>query len=251
MCLECYFGRRCQFSTRGFGLSLDTIVGYHIFPNLNIENQSSIIKFSLSLTIIFIVIGLIDGIICIITFQNKTIREIGCGLYLLISSITTILTMVIFGLKFFILLITQMKNTSNELFLLIQCHSIDFLLRICLSMDQWLNACVAVERAMVIIKGPSFDKKKSKKIAKFVSLILLIVISISYIHDPIYRRLIDEQNDDNSEKRIWCIVSYPSNVGVYDYIIHILHFFWSIFNQFSFINNSYNENISSTIKYSE
>jgi hypothetical protein len=92
-------------------------------------------------------------------------------------------------------------------------------------MDQWLNACVAVERAMVIIKGPNFAKKKSKKAAKFVILILLILITGSYIHEPIYQRLIDEENDDNDHKRIWCIVSYPSNVEVYNYIIHILHFF--------------------------
>ena len=226
MCLPCYFGRRCQFSTSGFGLSLDTILGYHIFPNLDIGNQSTIIKFSLSLTIIFILIGLIDGIICLITFKNKTIREVGCGLYLLISSITTIFTMVVFGLKFFILLFTQMKSTSNESFLLFQCRSIDFILRICLSMDQWLNACVAIERTMVIIKGPKFSKKKSQKAAKFVTVILLIVISVSYIHDPIYRRLTDEtDDDDDNQRRIWCIVSYPSNVEVYNYIIHIIHFF--------------------------
>ena len=71
MCSPCYYGRRCQFSTSGFGLSLDTILGYHIFPNVNIENQSTIVKFSLSLTIIFIIIGLIDGIICLLHLRIK------------------------------------------------------------------------------------------------------------------------------------------------------------------------------------
>jgi hypothetical protein len=195
-------------------------------PNVNIENQSSIIKFSFSLTIILIFIGFVDGFICIITFKNKIIREVGCGLYLLASSITTLLIIIIFGLKFFILLLTQMTNSSsNESFLLFQCRSIDFILRICLSMDQWLNACVAVERTIVIIQGPNFTKAKSQKTAKFAIGILLILISISYIHDPIYRRLIDEQEDDDNQKRIWCIVSYPPSLEVYNYIIHILHFF--------------------------
>lgn len=226
MCLPCYYGGRCQFSTSGFGLSLDAILGYHIFPNVKIENQSTVVKFFLSLTILFIIIGLTDGFICVITFKNKIIREVGCGLYLLSSSITTLLLMIIFGLKFFILLFTQMNGTSNESFLLFQCRSIDFLLHICLSMDQWLNACVAVERTMVIIKGPNFSKKKSEKVAKFVIVILLILISTSYIHDPLYRRLTDENNDDHAnDRRIWCIVSYQSNVEVYNYIIHILHFF--------------------------
>jgi hypothetical protein len=45
------------------------------------------------------------------------------------------------------------------------------------------------------------------------------VISVRYIHEPIYRRLIDEENDDNNQRRIWYIVSYPVSLEVYDYII--------------------------------
>jgi len=53
----------------------------------------------------------------------------------------------------------------------------------------------------------------------------LIVIVGTCIHDPIYRRLIDEENDSDDVKRIWCIVTYPSSLEVYNYIIHIFHFF--------------------------
>jgi hypothetical protein len=93
-------------------------------------------------------------------------------------------------------------------------------------MYQWLNACVAVERAFTAIKGTRFIKKKSKQAAKLVIIILLIIIIITFIHDPIYRRLIDEEsNDDDNIKRTWCIVSYGPILQVYDYIIHIFHFF--------------------------
>lgn len=33
----------------------------------------------------------------------------------------------------------------------------------------------------------------------------------SCIHDAIYRRLINEENDTDNVKRIWCIVKYPSS----------------------------------------
>ena len=93
-------------------------------------------------------------------------------------------------------------------------------------MDQWLNACVAIERAITAIKGARFVKKKSKQAAKLVIIILLIIIIGTSIHDPISRRLIDEENnDDDNMKRIWCIVSYRSSLQVYNYIIHIFHFF--------------------------
>jgi len=226
ICSDCFYGRRCQFSTSGFGLSIDAILGYHILPDITFSHQPFIIKMSLALTIIFIITGFLDGILSIITFKNKPVRKVGVGLYLLGSSITTLLTMTMFGLKFLILLLAQMTIISNRSFLSFQCHSIDFVLQVCLTMDQWLNACVAVERAITVMKGVRFVKKKSKQAAKFIILILLFVIFGTSIHDPISRRLIDEVNDDNNDvKRIWCITNYSSSLQVYNYIIHIFHFF--------------------------
>jgi hypothetical protein len=93
-------------------------------------------------------------------------------------------------------------------------------------MVQWLNACVATERAFTIIKGANFNKKKSKRTAKFVILLLVIVIAGTSIHDPISRRLIDEESNDDDEnvKRTWCIVNYGSVLQVYNSMINTSHF---------------------------
>ncbi|CAF4654105.1 unnamed protein product, partial [Rotaria sp. Silwood2] len=152
ICSPCFYGTRCQFSVNGFGLSLDGILGYHIQPHIDLLNQPSIILFSLSVVIISIVVGLINGILSLITFQNRQVCEVGCGFYLIGSSITTLLTTIIFGLKFWILVLAQMTVISNRVFLQIQCMSFDFLLRVCLNMDQWLNACIAVERTITVLK---------------------------------------------------------------------------------------------------
>jgi hypothetical protein len=225
MCSSCYYGTRCQFSTSGFGLSLDAILGYHILPHISLIHQPPIVQFSLAFTIIFMIAGLINSALCMITFKSKIIREVGCGLYLLGSSIITLLIVMMFGLKFLILILTQMTIISNRLFLLFQCLSIDFILRVFLCMDQWLSACVAIERTMTAIKGIGFVKKKSKQAAKLVIVILFIVIIGTFIHDPIYRRLIEEDNDDDDQKRIWCVITYPSNLKIYNNITHIFHFF--------------------------
>jgi hypothetical protein len=171
--------------------------------------------------------GLLDSILSMMTFKNKVVREVGCGLYLLGSSITTLLTIIMFGLKFLILLLAQMTIITDRSFLLFQCHSIDFLLRVGLYMGQWLNACVATERAYTIIKGASFNRKQSKRTAKFVILLLVIVIVGTSIHDPISRGLIDEEsnNDDDNVKRTWCIVNYGSVLQVYNSMINTIHFF--------------------------
>ncbi|CAF4759733.1 unnamed protein product, partial [Rotaria sp. Silwood2] len=135
---------------------------------------------------------------------------------------TTLLTTIIFGLKFWILVLAQMATLSNRSFLQIECLLFDFILRVCLNMDQWLNACVATERTITMIKGARFRKKKSKRIAKIVIIILLIFIISTSIYDPLHRRLIDEENED--DKRLWCITTYSSSLRIFNSVIHTFHF---------------------------
>jgi hypothetical protein len=221
-CPICYYGARCQLSTSGFSLSLDAILGYHIRPNLNISHQPAAVLISLILTLIITLLGFTNGILSLITFKNKTTHESGCDLYLFSSSIITLLTMVIFFFKFLILLLSQMGSINNRLFLTIECHSVDFLLRFCLTMDQWLTAFVAIERACVLSKGVYFDKRKFKSLAKWAISGLVLISMVTHIHDPIYRSLFEENNDD--EKRFWCIIQYPSAIRIINLIINILHF---------------------------
>ncbi len=224
-CSICYYGARCQLSTSGFSLSLDSILGYHIQPNLNISHQPAAVLISLILTLIITLLGFTNGILSLITFQNKTTHESGCGLYLFSSSIITLSTMVIFILKFLILLLSQMGSITNRSFLTIGCHSMDFLLRFCLTMDQWLTAFVAIERACVLSKGVYFDKGKFKSLAKWAISGLVLISMVTNIHDPIYRKLFVEDDNVDDEKRLWCIVQYSSIIGTVNVMINVIHFF--------------------------
>ena len=223
VCPACYYGFRCQFSTTIFSLSLDAILGYHIQANLTMIKQPSIVQISVGLTVIYILIGLINGIVALMTFKNKMTRHVGCGYYLLAISITTLVITSMFGLKFWILLLAQMQLINNRSFLSLQCHSVDFLLRCSLNMDQWLSACVAVERAVTILQGTRFNKARSKRIAKWIICLLAIFILLTGLDDPIHRRLIDEDNDDEQE-RIWCVVSYSSFFRTFNSTMNLFHF---------------------------
>jgi hypothetical protein len=147
-------------------------------------------------------------------------RDVGCGLYLLTSSIVSMITMIVLSLKFWFLLGFQMGSINNRSFLYIQCRIIDYFLRFLLSTGDWLSACVAMERTMNVLKGIHFSKTKSKQIAKWVILFIFILTISTYIHDPIYRDLID----DKQEQRTWCITSYSSSIQKFDWAINILHF---------------------------
>lgn len=221
-CPTCYYGAQCQLSTNGFSLSLDAILGYHIRPHMSISDQPLAVSISLILTVIMALLGVINGFLSLATFRNKITRESGCGLYLFTSSIMVLWTMIVFVLKFSMILLSQMRLITNASFLTIQCHSIDFLLRFSLTMDQWLTAFVAIERASTIIKGIRFSSKRSKLTAQWLISILVLTSLVTNMHDPIYRRLFEEIDED--EKTIWCIVKYPPIIRYLNVVINILHF---------------------------
>jgi hypothetical protein len=83
-------------------------------------------------------------------------------LYLMASSITSLLTVTIFTAKFWFLLLTQINPSVSQSILRVGCISFEFLLKICLYLDNWLNACVALERLMTVYKGVNFSKMSSK-----------------------------------------------------------------------------------------
>jgi hypothetical protein len=86
-----------------------------------------------------------------------------------------------------------MSVISNEIFLNINCVSIDFILRSFLAISDWFNASISIERMLTVIKGVNFNKKKSCQIAPFVICLIIIITFGSTAHDPIYRRLVKDE----------------------------------------------------------
>ena len=232
LCKPCYHGRRCQHRTSGFDLSLENILGSQIMPMKSLFNQPTIILTSFGLILVFTLLGWLNSIISLITFNNKSVCEVGCGLYLLGLSIISLILTVVFLLKFLFLFLIQTTVLHYGLFMIIQCYSLDYLIQVCMCLNQWLNACVAVERVVTTMRGAKFKKKTSRKAAKCVLILLCIITMISLIQDPISRLVFidDSENDDQYQvKRISCIVRYNSRLRIYNSFIHSLHFFGPFF----------------------
>jgi hypothetical protein len=219
-CTDCFFGNQCQFYAKGVGLTLDDILRYEIRPHVSIHDQSSIIKWSSALTMIIFVAGLINSILSLLTFHTKQSREIGCGMYLLASSITSFLTVSFLTIKFWFLILTQINPSVSRSVLRGSCISLEFILKVCLYLNNWFNACVALERMITVYKGVSFNKMSSKRIARWIIFILPLFIMVSIIHEPLYRDLFD----DKDEQRFWCVFYYSSSVQIYHTIIILFHF---------------------------
>ncbi|CAF1508480.1 unnamed protein product [Adineta ricciae] len=222
VCPQCFYGARCQFRTNGFDFSLDGILGYHIQPQVRLVSQPIIVQISVTVSLIILIFGLINGLCTLMTFLKKNVREVGCGYYLLGSSVTTLLIMISFAMKFSIFLLIHMSIVMNRTFILYQCRTMDFLFRTFLYTDQLLNSSVAIERAVTTVKGIQFKKKKSRQAVKYVIPMIFLLAISSNIHDPIHRRLITEENPSGT--RIWCTVNYSSRLQTYNSTIHIIHF---------------------------
>jgi hypothetical protein len=60
-------------------------------------------------------------------------------------------------------------------------------------------------------------------VAKYVILALILMIISTTIHDPIHRHLLYDDNDDD-EKRIWCIITYSVSLHTFNTFINMFHF---------------------------
>jgi hypothetical protein len=222
-CPGCFFGHRCQFSSKGFDFSLEDILGYQIKPFTSFEKQRIVVKISVAVTVVIFLAGLINGILSIITFQAKRPQQTGSMIYLLVASVISILLGILFTLKFIVLLLIQMGTIVNHIFLVVQCISLDFILKILIQMNDWLYACVTTERAFASIRV-HFDQKRSKRVAKWMIFLLFLFIVGTSIHEPIHRRLLD----DVIEERRWCIIQYSTEKASlfisYTTIMNIIHF---------------------------
>ncbi|UJR17119.1 hypothetical protein I4U23_004015 [Adineta vaga] len=219
-CPNCFFGSKCQYSTQGSTLSLDIILGYHIRPNLLFYQQRIIVKIALILMSFIFVFGVINSFLSFQTFRQEQVQNVGCGLYLYTSSIISMMIILFLTLKFSFLLIIQMNFVSNRTFYYIQCLSIDFILRSLVCTTDWLSAFVALERAINAMMGVTFNKMKSKQMAKRIIWLILIFSSISFMYDPLHRDL----STDEEEEHTWCVTKYSSTMRIIDRIMNIFHF---------------------------
>ena len=236
---SCVIGDQCSLFTKGIGLTINDILRNKIQSNLSFRKQSALIQTAAGLTMIMFVIGFINGIFSLITFSNKELRKVGCGIYLLASSITSLLTITMFTIKFWFVILIQLHSTVRSSILRTDCAFIGPVLKLCLYLDGWLNACVAIERTVNVSKGVNFDKKMSRHAARRIILILPIFIMFSIVHEPIHHQLFEYTNpvynpinisnnltmniSIKNEYNVLCVIRYSRSVQTYNTITLFIH----------------------------
>ncbi|CAF1657006.1 unnamed protein product [Adineta ricciae] len=230
----CVIGDQCKLHYKSIGLTLDDILYEELRKNSTLSEQIFSVKLTAALTILMFIAGLINSLFSFTTFQNKETQKVGCGLYLLISSITSFLTVVMFVIKYWFVLLTQINDVTSVSIHRGGCKSIEPILKLFLYFDGWLNGCVAVERAFHVFKGVTFDKRKSKVVAQWVIVILPLCISGTLMHEFIYRDVFSYQIARNTtfengtevvgtRRYVWCVTGYSPSVQNYNTVILFFH----------------------------
>ena len=81
---------------KGFGITLDDILCYSLASSLTFSQQRVSMQISVLITMLIFVLGIINGSFSSLTFMTKISKVVGCGLYLLGSSFTSLLPIVVF-----------------------------------------------------------------------------------------------------------------------------------------------------------
>lgn len=124
------------------GISLDTILDYEIQPMISYFKQFMSVKMSAAVTMIMFVFDFLSSSMSLITFRQSQSHEVGCSKYLLDSSIVCLLTMMMFTLKFWSLLLTQMSIITHPKFSFINCLLMEISTKVYLSTSNWLSPYV-------------------------------------------------------------------------------------------------------------
>jgi hypothetical protein len=220
VCTNCFYGDRCQFYAKGIGYALEDILHYAIEPNIHFNNQSRLIKVSAVLTIIIFIVGLIDSILSLLAFKSKDSRKVGCGIYLFALSITSAFTVTMLLIKFWFVVLTQINSSIDRSVLRIGCFMMEPILKLFLYINNWLNACVAIERAVNVFTGHQFNKSTSRCVARRIIVLLPFLIIASNIYESLSRDLFD----DHDEHRVLCVILYSRTLHNYSTAILFFHF---------------------------
>jgi hypothetical protein len=201
-------------------LTIDDILRDEIELNTTLLKHSSLVKVSAALTMTLFVVGLINSALVFITFHNSKARQVGAGVYLLASSITSFVTVCLFTLKFWFFVLTHTNAATSRSILHVGCILMEPALKLGLYVDAWLKACMAIERAIAVSRGVKFDKERSQIVARWIILVLPFVILGSIIHEPMHRQLFD----DWEMQSVRCVTCFPNVVQCYNMVILFFHF---------------------------
>ncbi len=142
----------------------------------------------------------------------------------LTSSIASLTITILFAIKFCLLFTSYQYHFEQHGLsdiLLTNWRIIEPSLKLITYIDNWLNACVALEQMFVVRKAVHFDKRRSRRTARFLIILVLEVNAAVYVLQTKELHVYT----DKTEERYWCVVHYSSFIRIYSSTLIMFHYF--------------------------
>lgn len=152
------------------------------------------------------------NILVIVTGLQPSVRNTGCGCYLLVLSCSAEVGLVTLTVKTLFLVNVYAQKVS--------CAIIEMLLATSAPLVDWLAACVAVDRAVAAVIGVSLERTKSIRAARCVTVSLFTFVVTTAIYRPLNQHLLNDPRRPLS----WCILKFNTAwLSKYHVILNIVH----------------------------
>jgi hypothetical protein len=158
-----------------YSTTFDSLLGNSIVENVALSEMPIIVKIVVVVVVLMALFGLIGNSMCFLVFLHEDAHKTGCGYYLLCSSIINQIGLFILGTKLFFVILMPSSP-------LIACIILEYSLKYFPHVSDWISATITIERAITVIKGIRFDKRRSVRMSKFVIITILLSVAISLIH---------------------------------------------------------------------
>ena len=222
LCPRCYYGSICQHNVKLFSFTIETLLTNDLHSTSIIVQRFFVVALII-IPIILFSIGLMNNMLCFVTFNRPQPLAVGIGHYLRIGSIINQLTLLLLVCKFLHIVFSMKGLIIHHSINTILCKSISYLLSCLCRMSYWLMGMVAIERVYVtwFIKGTWL---KSPRIAKRIIIAIILCILIFDLNEVIYYQSIEDPKASLTMNSTWCVTSYSIAVSTYNQINNILNY---------------------------
>ncbi|UJR22878.1 hypothetical protein I4U23_025907 [Adineta vaga] len=230
LCPPCYIGTSCDISVNVIKFSL-TYAMYYDSQNNGINSYFNSITFSYTIIIaLMLLISILNNLACLQTFFLHDIRSTNCGIFQILYCLTGLITLI--GMQLRMLTMLEFDRlTQAYSYRYIACNIIPVLIIATGDTCMWLSALLAIE--FVLLERFNWNLYRTRRFSVISSLICLIIIASSHLHEIIARRPLPDVQDPSAYS---CTFIYPLPIDIFDKILrtsHIIipcmiHFFTSL-----------------------
>ena len=163
------------------------------------------------------IVGLILNGFSAVTFASLKNISSGCGIYLLVSCISSQLVLTLLFARIVYQTISRHIVLDNTLNLTL-CRLLPYFMSACWYTGLWLQTCVTLERALTVVRPTTWLFMKNPRAATLVSCVLLISVFSSIVVQINAYTTVQHPSEDT----VWCVVDPRQTLIRFPSLVHQL-----------------------------